>query len=75
MSNKIQVIASIATIPPRINNGDLKKCVDSLLKQTHKLSYIFVAIPKNYKRFGQLTNLPDWLQQDPYKSKVICIHN
>jgi len=73
MTEKIKIVASIATIPPRIFNGDLKKCIDSLLSQTYTLDVIYVAMPKKYKRFDELpdSSLPTWLTtEEPYISKV-----
>ena len=69
----IEVIASIATIPPRVFNDDLKKCIDSLLSQTKSVRYVFVAMPQKYVRFDELPDkdLPNWLHEEPYCSKVV----
>ena len=67
------LVASIATIPNRVNNGDLKKCVDGLLAQTCPLDRIFVTIPHKYRRFEPLKTLPEWLMQEPYNEKVRLI--
>ena len=68
----IPIIASVATIPPRIFNGDLKKYIDSILSQTYPVNQVFVAMPYNYKRFNSLPDkdLPSWLKEEPYISKV-----
>jgi len=77
MSGNHKVIASIATIPPRIFNGDLKKCIDSLLSQTYPVEKIFVAMPEEYTRFKGppiiASYLPDWLNEEPYKNRVILL--
>lgn len=69
------VIASVATIPPRIFNGELKKCIDSILSQSYLVKNIYITIPYNYKRFDSLPDkdLPIWLTEEPYKTRVILI--
>ena len=77
MAHNHKVIASIATIPPRIFNGDLQKCIDSLLSQRYPVEKIFVAMPEEYIRFKgpPLTSsiLPDWLNEEPYKSRIVLL--
>lgn len=48
------VCVSLASIPPRIENGHLFKCIDALLQQTIKPKYILINLVNNYKRFGIL---------------------
>jgi predicted GH43/DUF377 family glycosyl hydrolase len=74
LGKHVPVIASLTTIPPRMHNGEFKKCLDSLLKQSAAFDSIFVTIPTTYPRFPDYDGkIPDWLQTEPYCSRVIII--
>lgn len=66
----MQIVASIITIPPRVLNGDLQKCINGLLAQTVPFNNIYIVIPKKYNRFDPIDSLPDWFNEEPYRSKV-----
>lgn len=67
------IIASLTTIPPRILNGNLKLTIDSLLNQTYSIDKIYISIPLNYIRFDPINDLPNWLNDEPYKNKIYII--
>lgn len=56
--NKIRVVASYTTIPTRYDC--LKKSIQSMLDQTHKLDAIYLALPKKAARLNkEYPPLPD----------------
>jgi hypothetical protein len=61
---------SIATIPPRINDGSLLKCIKSFENQTYPIKKIYVNLPKKFKRFEEMENLEKIIQD---MSKLIKI--
>jgi hypothetical protein len=63
---KQQVVGSLTTIPSRIA-VDCRKAIDSILPQ---VSHIYLAVSENHSRFGPLGQLPDYLTEEPYVSKV-----
>lgn len=72
----MRVVASIATIPPRLSNGDLQRCVDGLLHQTQGVDTIYVSIPYRYVRFPTQVHdadLPGWLHEPRYRDKVVVL--
>jgi hypothetical protein len=50
------VIVSIATIPVRVQNGCLARCIKALLNQSIEVKKIYVNVPYIYKRFGSLSD-------------------
>ena len=46
---------SLATIPPRIKNGSLEKCINAFNKQTITIKNIFINLPTHFERFEDLT--------------------
>jgi hypothetical protein len=71
---KYKVAASITTIPSRINK-ECKLALQSLIDQKHiNLEKIYLVVSHHYKRFGDLDPLPDYLQQEPFKSKVQVVY-
>lgn len=61
--------ASLTTIPSRIEH-ECRATLDSLLGQVDQ---IYLSIANTYKRFGDVPTIPDFLQQEPYKSAVTVI--
>jgi glycosyl transferase family 25 len=64
----INIVASLTSIPSRINK--CKLVIDSLINQ---VNHIYLNLCFEYKRFGKfdiLTSIPDFLIEEPYKSKV-----
>jgi len=45
---------SIATIPPRIRNGDIYNAIDGFLNQTLEVNKIFINLPFKFNRFDDL---------------------
>jgi len=66
----ISVVAGFTTIPSRINTCNL--VIDSLINQ---VEHIYISICNNYKRFGVLSNIPNFLLNEPYKSKVTIVYS
>lgn len=62
------VVASLTTIPPRIDN-ECRLALDSLMSQVDQ---VYLSVSQNYKRFGELI-LPHYLQEEPYVSKVTVV--
>ena len=64
----MKVVASLTTIPSRIND-ECKRAIDSLLSQ---VDHIYLNVSKTYRRFqSQSIVIPDYLtKQEPYKSCV-----
>tara|TARA_R110000772_G_scaffold257353_1_gene374140 strand:- start:115 stop:1218 length:1104 start_codon:yes stop_codon:yes gene_type:complete len=60
---------SIATIPPRVRDGSLIRCVNSLLIQSIKIKKIYVNLPNKFKRFEQLTETEIKIIED-YDEKI-----
>jgi hypothetical protein len=58
------VVASLTTIPPRINS-----CYLTLNSLIHQVDMIYLNVSYHYKRFGSLV-LPEYLNKEPYLSKV-----
>lgn len=54
---------SIATIPPRIDDGSLLKCIRAFEKQTHPIKKIYVNLPKKFKRFKEIENLDKVIEE------------
>jgi hypothetical protein len=46
---------SLATIPPRVRDGSLFKCISALLNQTADVQKIFINLPNKFQRFDNLT--------------------
>jgi hypothetical protein len=67
-SNYLKICASLTTIPSR--NESCKYAIDSLLDQ---VDHIFLSVAKYYKRFNQEMNIPTYLKEEPYKSKVTIV--
>jgi len=65
----MKIYVSLTTIPTR--HEVLKKCLNSLLKQTCLIEKIILTIPKRTLRSGEKTTIPKYLYQYPYKDKVI----
>ena len=53
--NPPTVNVSIATIPPRIRNGDIYNAIDGFLNQTIEVNKIFINLPFKFNRFDDLT--------------------
>jgi len=64
----IPVVASLTTIPSRINY--CKAAIDSLLWQ---VDHVYVSVCKKYKRFEASWESPEFFDQEPYKSKVTIV--
>lgn len=50
----MRIVASLTTIPPRVQRGDIYRCIDSLLDQTRTLDQIYVNVAAKYQRFDSL---------------------
>lgn len=57
----MRIVASCATIPPRIKDGSVFRFIDSMLKQTVKVELIYVNIPTQYQRFDN-TEMPELIR-------------
>lgn len=67
------IVASCATIPPRILDGSVFEFIDSMLNQTLEVSCIYVNMPMEYQRFKgglALEQLVRQVQDYHYKVKV-----
>jgi hypothetical protein len=62
----LYVVASLTTIPPRIET-DCRKAIESLF---HQVDHVYVAVSKEYTRFGAFETLPPYIVEEPFKSKV-----
>ena len=69
-SEYISVVASFTTIPSRINYCNL--VIDSLINQ---VNHIYISICNNYRRFGIFNTIPEFLFNEPYKSKVTIVYS
>lgn len=49
-----RVSVSFASIPPRIENREIYKFIDSILHQTYPIDKIYINLSSNYIRFRQL---------------------
>ena len=65
------VYISLTSIPTRIDI--LRKCLDSLLKQSYPIKSIILTIPTRTLRSKAKTVIPDYLYESPYKEKVIIV--
>lgn len=65
----LRIVASLTTIPPRIEQS-CRLTIDSLLPQ---VEHIYLSVADNYSRFGVLEDLPEYLSEEPYKSKVTVV--
>jgi len=64
-----KVVASLTTIPPRIES-ECRLAIDSLLDQVDE---VYLSVSEHYHRFGHCV-IPAYLQEEPYLSKVkICV--
>lgn len=61
-----RVVASLTTIPSRINNS-CRKTIDSILPQVDK---IYLGVSSYYNRFGELGKIPEYLSMPGYAEKV-----
>ena len=69
---KINVIYHLQTIPSRLTNDALKPIIDSFINQTIPADNIIFNIPFYSKRKQiNYPELPNFLLQEPYKSKVL----
>lgn len=64
------ISVSIATIPPRVRNKNLFKCIDSFLNQSYPINKIYINISSNYKRFDNLTD-EEINEIQAYNNKII----
>ena len=62
------LIASLTTIPPRIQD-ECKLTIDSLMNQ---VDIIYLCVCEAYERFGPM-NIPNYLSQEPYITRVKVI--
>ena len=62
-----RVVASLTTIPPRVESCRL--AIDSLLGQ---VDHIYLSVASTYMRFGDWI-VPSYLQEEPYHSKVTVV--
>ena len=65
-SSYIYTVASLTSIPSRLPT-DTREAVTSLL---HQVDHVYLSIPKTYRRFGSYEDIPSWLEEEPYKSRV-----
>jgi len=65
------VFISLTTISSRLDQ--LRKCLDSLINQTHSVEQILLTIPLQSMRGERIKELPDYLFRSPYKNKVTVI--
>ena len=65
-----RAVASLTTIPPRFAN--CRKTLDSLLQQVDR---IYLSIPEEYSRFPGAVELPEYLAEEPYASKVSVVRS
>lgn len=68
-SSYFYIVASLTTIPPRIET-DCRKAIESLLYQ---VDHIYVSVSKEYARFGAFLTLPEYINEDVFKQKVSFI--
>ena len=66
------VVATLTTIPSRLENGTCKKAIDSLL---HQVDHVYLGIANRYQRFPEaVITVPDeLLTAEPYKSKLTVV--
>ena len=55
----VAVYVSMTTIPSRI--GQVARCIESLMVQTHRPERIFLCVPETYRRFGPAPPIPEAL--------------
>ena len=60
------VYATLTTIPPRMTK-DLRLAIDSLLPQ---VDHVYLSVSDSYARFGGTYELPPFLKEEPYASRV-----
>jgi hypothetical protein len=68
-SSFFHTVASLTTIPSRITTC-CKRTIDSLLGQ---VDHIYLNVASYYKRFQSSITLPDYFQEEPYKSTVTVV--
>lgn len=64
----IPVVASLTTIPSRINY--CRAAIDSLLPQ---VEHLYLSVCKKYRRFETGWQSPEFFEEEPYKSKVTVV--
>jgi len=64
-----KVVASLTTIPPRIET-ECRRAIDSLLSQ---VDHIYLSVAKHYKRFGTWKT-PDYFFLEPYYSRMTVVY-
>lgn len=65
----MRVVASLTTIPSRIDNW-CKNTIDSLIDQ---VDHIYLGLATYYKRFKTGIDIPAYLLEAPYKDKVTVV--
>ena len=60
--NLQKIYISMSTIPPRIKN--LEPVIESLLNQSIQPERIYINIPRNYKRFNDEIEIPEFLKKE-----------
>jgi hypothetical protein len=65
-------VATLTTIPSRLENGTCKRAIDSLI---HQVDHVYLAIANRYERFPDavMTVPEDLLTVEPYKSKLTVV--
>jgi len=65
-------VATLTTIPSRLESGTCKKAIDSLI---HQVDHVYLAIANRYQRFPDaVMRIPDeLLTAEPYKSKLTVV--
>ena len=71
-SNKKKIYISFTTIPSRING--IKPILNSFINQTVPVEKIFLCIPKYSIREQVSYEIPSFMYDEPYKTKVEIIH-
>ena len=66
--HSIPVVASLTTIPSRVEN--CLAAIDSLLPQ---VDHVYLSVCSTYKRFDQAWETPPELTKEPYASKVTVV--
>lgn len=60
--NDSNIIISFTTIPSRLKNDNLKKVIESMLRQTCRAKEIIINIPYFLKKTGTQYIIPKWLR-------------
>lgn len=58
----MSVVLTMTTIPDRLSNGLLKKCVDRLLNLSYEDYELHFNIPSHYKKSNQEYVIPQWMR-------------